>query len=214
MLMKYYRLKADDGDINSERNNQSNFEATDIEHKNGTNHPLTKTPAIQRLPKSIHLDGMQAADIFFVPQLASKKLTISNKLKAILEKYTNPAIHFVPVNIHHSLGTLSYWFLVPGKADYNILNFDKTIMSVIGANGRKITRYTARSSGEMQSIIESLKLPQRLRIDRPSFKDESNSHLIILPNVDEGTAYYISEQLKEEIEYAQCSGARFQAISL
>jgi hypothetical protein len=175
---------------------------------------LTTTPTTQRLPKSVYLDGQQPVDIFFVPQSAGKKLTVSQRLKAIFEKYINPTIHFIPVDIHYSLGSLSYWFLVSSKTNYNILNFDKTIMSVIGADGRKITRYTARSSGEMQSIVESLKLPQRLRIDRPSFRDESDTHLIILPNVDEGTGYYISEELKEEIESAKCSGARFQVISL
>ena len=142
------------------------------------------------------------------------RLTISSRLKEILEKNSHGNIQFIPLTIYYKKKYLSGYWLT------NILSFDNEkainfIQSIISVGDSVVLGQNAiisiDSYAEYKSILLKLKWPNNLLIERVVFKKSIDENICTLERVHSGD-YFISEKLKEEIESAGCTGIEFLPV--
>ena len=141
------------------------------------------------------------------------RLTISNRLKEILEKSSHGNIQFIPLTIYYKKKYLTNYWLT------NIISFDNEI----AINYREslifethfITKIKIISINDYEDFKQNeikLEWPNNLFIDKVAFKNKIDYNFCTIENVSAGVGYFVSEKLKEEIESAGFTGIEFQPI--
>jgi hypothetical protein len=145
---------------------------------------------------------------------SSYRLTISSRLKAILEKNSHGNIQFIPITIYYKKKYLSdYWLTnILSFDNEKAINFHQSIISVgdsvvLNQNGI----ISIKSYAQYKSILLKLNWPNNLLIERVVFKKTVDESICTLERVHSGH-YFVSENLKREIESAGCTGIEFLPI--
>lgn len=143
------------------------------------------------------------------------RLTISEKLKKILEKGSHGNIQFLSLEmVQNKKRVTNYWLT-------NILTIDNEScvnykLSLIQQGGFIIEKNKTLHFEDHTSFIHT--------IDNLKFEDPMISiynlilnkgikyNLIVIKHLRGGMSYFVSEQLKEEIEEAGCTGIIFELI--
>ena len=141
------------------------------------------------------------------------RLTISSRLKEILEKNSHGNIQFIPLTIYYKKKYLSGYWLT------NIISFDNKLAinyteSLIFET-HFITKIKIISINDYEDFKQNeikLEWPNNLFIDKIVFKNKIDYNFCTIENVSAGVGYFVSEKLKEEIESAGCTGIEFQPI--
>lgn len=151
----------------------------------------------------------------------SLDLQISDKLKSILEKYSQgKGIQFFSsVVIHNDIAYNDYWLLHPYEFDDYYVDFEKsniiyyqkkmeggtTPVTISTSSFSEFTRFLEKTKSKMEIItIEKLVL----------LNSKIKEEFFILSYVSGGLGYFVSEKLKQEIEDAGCTGIEFQPAEL
>jgi hypothetical protein len=149
------------------------------------------------------------------------RLTISNRLKEILEKNSHGNIQFIPITIYYKKKYLSDYWLT------NILSFDNA--EVVNYN---MSLVYLQYSGENEQTYQEIKsynehliarkknaeakpnIPAFTLIEKLYFKDSIRNNLCAVEyiNIFPMSEYFVSENLKREIESAGCTGIEFLPI--
>jgi hypothetical protein len=149
------------------------------------------------------------------------RLTISNRLKEILEKNSHGNIQFIPITIYYKKKYLSDYWLT------NILSFDNA--EVVNYN---MSLVYLQYSGEKEHTYQEIKsynehliarkknaeakpnIPAFTLIEKLYFKDSIRNNLCTVEyiNIFPMSEYFVSENLKREIESAGCTGIEFLPI--
>ena len=141
------------------------------------------------------------------------RLLISDKLKAILEKYHHPGLQFIETHITHK-GQIynNYWFTNHFIFDTDKIDYDKSGIFLFNKLdfGFKF-KLAFPNENAFQDYLKKLEFPNTVRIEKPVFKTLNNNLLILYP-VNGAVGYYVSEQLKKEIEDAGCTGIDFEEV--
>lgn len=147
---------------------------------------------------------------------SSFRLTISNKLKTIFERYNHDKIQYIPINLQfRGKQKTGYWITnILAFDNEECVNYKKSVIKIHGKtpNEDKIVYY--ESNKEFYNDIKSA------TIDNPPpmitslvFNISISKHLVVIDHVKGGgVLYYVSEYLKKEIEEAGCTGIEFQPI--
>ena len=149
------------------------------------------------------------------------RLTISNRLKEILEKNSHGNIQFIPITIYYRKKYhTNYWLT-------NILSFDNA--EVVNYN---MSLVYLQYSGENEQTYQEIKsynehliarkknaeakpnIPAFTLIEKLYFKDSIRNNLCAVEyiNIFPMSEYFVSENLKREIESAGCTGIEFLPI--
>ena len=149
------------------------------------------------------------------------RLTISNRLKEILEKNSHGNIQFIPITIYYRKKYhTNYWLT-------NILSFDNA--EVVNYN---MSLVYLQYSGENEQTYQEIKsynehliarkknaeakpnIPAFTLIEKLYFKDSIRNNLCTVEyiNIFPMSEYFVSENLKREIESAGCTGIKFLPI--
>lgn len=163
--------------------------------------PKIKTKARLTDLMSVHFTG------------SSFRLTVSSRLKEILEKNSHGNIQFIPLTIYYKKKYLSgYWltnilsFDNENAVDYkHSLIFERHFITKI-----KIISINCYEDFKQNEI--KLEWPNNLFIDKLVFKNKIDYNFCTIENVSAGVGYFVSEKLKEEIESAGCTGIEFHPI--
>ncbi len=144
---------------------------------------------------------------------SSFKLTISDKLKVIIEKYSRDKLQYLPITVQHKeKKRKGYWLT-------NILDFDNDKINYLKAeivkrnyplnNGFIIDVNNYSEYQKQKSLTE---YPYSLYVRKIVLMSDLLENFIVLDNVYGGVGYYVSEKLKAEIEEAGCTGIEFEPV--
>jgi hypothetical protein len=140
-------------------------------------------------------------------------LTISNRLKEILEKNSHGNIQFIPLTIYYKKKYLTNYWLT------NILFFDnekainycESLIFECHFN-TEIKMISMNDYEDFKQNEIKLEWPNNLFIEKVVFKSKVDHNLCTIRRVSGGAGYFVSEKLKEEIELAGCTGIEFYPI--
>ncbi len=153
----------------------------------------------------------------------SKKLLLSEKLKQILQSNRKTDMQFFksPI-IQNNSFVEDYWILNLFKFNMEFIDFTKSEISY----SRKADNYSTSYSTIKEYLkidnkdqfeikkSEALKRQETISIEKLSLMKENVDEDFFMINNVFGGLYYVSENLKKEIEDAACTGIEFQPIEL
>jgi hypothetical protein len=142
---------------------------------------------------------------------SSYRLTISSRLKAILEKNGHGNIQFIPITIYYKKKYLSDYWLT------NILSFDNENgvnykHSLIFERNGENKIITINNFEDFRKKQNELIWPNNLFIEKLLFNKIIDEEVCTIERVRGGAGYFVSEKLKQEIELAGCTGIEFLPI--
>jgi hypothetical protein len=142
---------------------------------------------------------------------SSYRLTISSRLKAILEKNGHGNIQFIPITIYYKKKYLSDYWLT------NILSFDNENgvnykHSLIFERNGENKIITINNFEDFIKKQNELIWPNNLFIEKLVFNKIIDEEVCTIERVRGGAGYFVSEKLKQEIESAGCTGIEFLPI--
>lgn len=148
----------------------------------------------------------------------SMKLTISGKLKAIIEKYRRTGMQFYNIKvIKKDIVFNDYWILNMYEFNQEYIDFKNCLINhrkKKEGGGTTTVQISLSSLSEFEN--ELLNAKQNLEsviIEKLSLNNVIED-FFILKYVNGGIGYYVSEKLKNEIEDACCTGIEFQPAEL
>ncbi|MFY7898917.1 MAG: imm11 family protein [Chitinophagaceae bacterium] len=186
----------------------SNF-IGNIHLKKITSHPDLTIPILRKKAKLTDLISAGIMGFSF-------KLLISTKLKLLLEKYQNDNLQFFKTSlIYKDDENNDYWVVHPYRADYDFVDYAKSVISKENILGTDPKEYVTINSTE--SFIQQRTEHRTdgkiwgFTIEKIAFKN-GLTDLFVLDGVSGGIGYYVSEKLKNEIEEAGCTGIEFEPV--
>jgi hypothetical protein len=153
----------------------------------------------------------------------SSKLTVSGRLKSILENYRKTGMQFFNINILKKGEVLSdYWILNMYEFNQEFIDFSKCKIIYRKKDDDFEVTFSAKNLEikvnnikEFNDYIEKAKEKmETITIEKLSLTDNLSEDFFILKYVFGGIGYYVSERLKQELEDAGCTGIEFQPIEL
>ena len=133
---------------------------------------------------------------------------ISNKLKNILENFINSNTEFLSMNLIVKQEKLKYWILNIFKSNFRYIDFEKSTFEKINGLNNSLINIYPKSDFEFIEMINNKKAFEGICIKR-LFLKEGIEDQIFLMNRFNGNSYFISENLKKQIEAAKCTGIKF-----
>lgn len=142
---------------------------------------------------------------------SSYRLTISSRLKEILEKNGHGNIQFIPITIYYKKKYLSDYWLT------NILSFDNENgvnykHSLIFERNGENKIITINNFEDFIKKQNELIWPNNLFIEKLVFNKIIVEEVCTIERVRGGAGYFVSEKLKQEIESAGFTGIEFLPI--
>lgn len=199
-----------------------------LEHTNGAIYPIDiwdplfinqwnfkKVPqnvvtAIPKLRSNAKLTDLISANYFG----SAFRLTISTKLKNILEKYSKKNIEFIPIKMIQKQKEIEgYWITnIIECTNPDVINFSECqIKYWMVKNDQEIM---VNNYHEFLTAKEKLvEGDSSLFIYKLVLKQTAQDDLIILSSIKGGgVGYYISQNVKDEIQSLGCTGIDFELI--
>lgn len=141
------------------------------------------------------------------------RLLISNKLKNLIEKYSNVLeLQFLNVNLIVKNQYTKYWILNPLIYKNEFIDFENSSIWIEGLGNSKINKIDINNYNEYNNLKNSLLYPERISIHYYKLIDKLNQNFFQLANVKDGNFNIVSEKLKNEIENENCTGIEFELI--
>ena len=160
----------------------------------------------------MHADA-KVTDLLSSSVAGSNGMLVNKKMRVVLEKFKPDAIRFFPVSVKSRSGIYSYWLPSPDQFDFRFLDFQKSLISIVGKAGNKVTDYSPKTGAELTSMIEFLKPPQIVSIDFPVFVKNCKEDILILRYAGNEPTYYISENVKAVLRSESCSGIKLELLN-
>ncbi|MDO8995513.1 hypothetical protein [Sediminibacterium sp.] len=144
---------------------------------------------------------------------SSFKLTISNKLKLILEKYSRDKIQYVPIVMQQAGKQVNGYWLT------NILDFDNDKIDFSGSE--IVSRNYPLDSGYLVKIKDygeyldqkkKIEFPYNLYFQKIAIRSDVTEKMFMLEKVYGGIGYYVSESLKKILDAEGCTGIEYSSI--
>ena len=141
------------------------------------------------------------------------RLTISNRLKEILEKNSHGNIQFIPITIYYKKKYLSdYWLTnILSFDNEKVINYSQSLIFECHFT-TEIKMITIKDYKDFKQNEIKLEWPNNLFIEKVVFKSKVEQDFCTVERVSGGAGYFVSEKLKQEIESAGCTGIKFLPI--
>lgn len=150
--------------------------------------------------------------VYFVG--SSFRLTISSKLKVILEKYQHGNIQFLPLSIYYKKEYIdNYWLTNIIQLDNDTINYEISKIYSTNYPGNDEVAILVSDFNDFNKIKNNLSFPYHLYIKNLVFKSPIGKNLLAIDSISGGIGYFVSEQLKLEINQANCTGVEFESIN-
>jgi hypothetical protein len=152
----------------------------------------------------------------------STKLTISGKLKSILEDYRKKGMQFFNINIIQKKEIYNnYWILNMYEFNQEFIDFSKCkIIYQEKAVDFEVSYLVnekvifINNQNEFYKFIEKTKINNEVVWIEKLVLNNVNEDFFMLKYVFGGVGYYVSEKLKQKIEDAGSTGIEFQPVEL
>lgn len=141
------------------------------------------------------------------------RLTISNKLKIILEKYSSDKVQYLSLPMQHKGRQVEgYWLTNILDFDNDKIDYDKSKIEVHSLGGTKMFDIKITSYQHFEQVKLKLEYPERIYIRKVIVNNLTLDNFLFFEKVYGGVGYYVSEKLKAEIESAGCTGVDFEPL--
>ena len=161
------------------------------------------------LPELVLWDSSKATDLISSSFSGTGYgLICSNKLKEIIEKVAHRSIQFFEITLHHKVNIFNYWYLHPFKANNEFIDYKESEIW----EEKSFLKVRRREFSDVDSFIgevKQVKYPYPLNIVKYSLK-KVLPDFFILTFIEGGIGFFVSENIKNEIESAGCSGIVFK----
>ena len=173
--------------------------------------PITSNAIVKKASK--------VTDLISAPIVGfTKKLLISGKLKAILEQHRNEGIQFFKSGIFHKNTFIEdYWIVNVFRIDMEFLDYKSShfVFRKRKPEGGTFLEQVDISSFDefkkISSLKEQIKFTQFF-IDKVKLSNNISEDFFVLHNVIGGVKYIVSENLRDKIVNANCTGIEFIQI--
>ena len=161
-------------------------------------------------PKPILVKGAKLTDLISSVVIGTNlRLLVSNKLKSILEIYNTSIQYFNTSVIWRGNEIDDYWLTNPFRFDFDEVDFRQSVVEVRRPGKFEGERITTESKSGFLELLEMSEKNQTFPLISSTRFKETVKHFIVLRHVIGGVGYYVSQNLKDRIEHAGCSGIRF-----
>lgn len=151
---------------------------------------------------------------------SSHRLTISNKLKEILDRNQHGNIQFLPLTLSHKSKSIkNYWLTNIIKFDNDeAVNYELSNVFLEGTGYKEYTKLNINNYEEhlferRKDRDTYLQGYRSIYIHELIFKSNIINNIAIINFITNGgVGYYVSEKLKTEIEEAGCTGIVFEPV--
>lgn len=147
----------------------------------------------------------------------TRKLLVSNKLKSVIESYANFDVQFFEAPIIQKNSYINnYYILYVNKSGVEFLDFknaDIYLMDGLFDEKQKLLIDNYEDFLDQSRLIEKQGWPNNIKIKKIEIINGA-SDFFALNYVEGGVQYFVSENLKNEIEKAGCTGIEFQPSEL
>jgi hypothetical protein len=142
---------------------------------------------------------------------SSYRLTISSRLKEILEKNGHGNIQFIPITIYYKKKYLSdYWLTnILSFDNENVVNYKHSLIFERNGENKIITINNFEDFRKKQN---ELIWPNNLFVEKLVLNKIIDEKACTIERVRGGAGYFVSEKLKQEIESAGFTGIEFLPI--
>lgn len=167
------------------------------------NNPDIEVPELAMHRKAKSTDLLSTSFIDF-------KLTISDRLKKLIEAKNYDGIQFFPTILYKGDGTQEkYWILHPFGFRNDYINFSSSTIKCV--QGIETSYMKVENMAQFNLLTENQIKERKMHIiDTVSlYEAKIKEDFFLLEWVSGGIGYYVSEALKNEIEKAGCTGMQF-----
>ncbi|MDO5510185.1 MAG: hypothetical protein Q4F57_05775 [Weeksellaceae bacterium] len=147
----------------------------------------------------------------------SHRIVVSTKLKMILEKNDFGVQYFQNSIIHRNIEDFQYWVINPFENKNKWIDINNSSIYFRKFNPEKIENFKILNLSpiEFKSLLEVKNIFDEIYYYQLSlFEEMIDRDFFTLQTTIQGVSYIVSENLKQEIEEADCTGIEFQPIEL
>lgn len=164
------------------------------------------------LPEPVLHPDAKRTDLISNTSLGSR-LLVSTRLKTLMQPHLQKAFtQILPVTLHHLIEAIGYWLLNPVSFHMDLIDYSRSEIWLHTVGNTKVERLNFDSHAAFEEYRQKLVLPERAHIEKPVFLATAQQDFVQLRFVAGGIGFYVSQNLKEEIENAECTGLRFTAM--
>ncbi|MBN8833542.1 MAG: hypothetical protein ABS68_00815 [Niastella sp. SCN 39-18] len=139
---------------------------------------------------------------------------ISNKLKEIFEKYNTDTVQFFKIDLYKKNILLdNYWFMKYCNISNEHINFSDSEIWEVENSFTKVKRKNVTDYNDFIEAKEKFSYPRSLHIFKIRINENTDKSFFVLSNIEGGYGLFVSENLKNKIENAGCTGIIFKELN-
>jgi hypothetical protein len=154
-------------------------------------------------------------------------LFVSEKMKELIEKSNQQGVIFIKSGlVLNGIINPKFWILFPQVNDFRFLDVENSKFCYLNLESKQVIKHVSFNTIEeffeaykedralMMRQDISWKKKQFLRTEKIAFKEDCELGFFSFTTVKQGgTAFYVSEKFKEQIENASLTGMSFHGIN-
>lgn len=162
-------------------------------------------------PTPVLAAGAKLTDLISGVALGSGlQLMVSDKLKKILESAGHPGIQFFATEVLYKKVRLpGFWIVHPVEPDMAAVDYANSSIEVLGLGATKLRDVEIENFEKFRSMQSQLVRPEMLQITKLVLRPDIDQPMLLLNHVLGGVGYFVSGELRAEIEAAGCTGIVF-----
>jgi hypothetical protein len=216
--MKYFRIRHSHTDTGQKfpqvETAIGDFNVTDTAYIGNVSFYLKPINCVPVLPELVLYKSAKVTDLISSSFSGTgSALIVSHKLKSILEKYwTNGGQQAFEIKIHHNNSVYHYWLIHPSKNSNELIDFSKSEVWELQSL-KKNRQLQFNDWASFHEEAKATKYPQTLQIEKVSLSEIDKPHFFLLSFIPGGVGFFVSEQIKKEIETTGCTGIVFSELN-
>lgn len=175
------------------------------------NHFVGKSIGSAVLPELVFHPKAKLTDLIS-SSITNTRLVFSKKLKDLLVPSIERQMgEFMPIKILQKNTEIPYWIFNPIGYQFDIIDFEHSEIWLL-KSGIEHSQQFFDDANSFQQKIEHTSYPEQIMIKLLKIKQNIHKDFFAINYLKRGLVYFVSEQLKEKIEYSGCTGIEFERI--
>lgn len=138
------------------------------------------------------------------------ELMVSDKLKKILAAENSGLIQFFPMQIIFKKKLMpGYWIVHPSAIDMEAVDFSNSVVKISNIDGTEKRSVTIEDVAAFDKRRAAMSISEWIWIDELVIKASFRKSFFHINFVKGGVGYFVSSEIKNEIEESNCTGIVF-----
>jgi len=188
---------------------RGDFNVSDSNYIGNSDNYLKKINGTAILPELLLYKSAKLTDLISSSFMGTGDgLILSEKLYKIISNYSGHNQQFFKIKIHHKdIESDNYWYLHPSSTNNDLIDFFESEVWELDSLVKNKRKFFTTSE-EFENETKIGKYPKMLTIDKYVIKNNFPD-FFVLNFIEGGIGFFVSENLKNDIEKAGCTGIAF-----